>query len=91
MDNLEKCSICNEQLTDYGNKQLKDGVLCRNCVKLASEWLSDEDYKKRSVKDIKKHLKYREDNLKKLEAFKTSREVKGKYTLYIHDGGRKYL
>ena len=91
MDNLEKCSICNEQLTDFGNKTLKDGVLCRNCVKLASAWLSDEDYAKRSVEDIKKHLKYREDNLKKLETFKASREIKGKYSLYIDDNDKKFV
>lgn len=91
MDNLQKCSVCNETLTDYGNKQLKDGILCRNCVKLASSWLDDEDYAKRSVEDIKRHLKYREDNLKAIKGFKPTRTIEGKYSLYIDDDNKLFV
>lgn len=90
-DNVQKCSVCNEELTDYGNKTLKDGVLCRNCVKLASQWLEDDDYAKKSVKDIKKHLKNRELNLEKLKNFKQSRKVDGKYSLYIDDDNKQFV
>lgn len=90
-DNLQNCSVCGEILTDYGNKELKDGILCRNCVKLASEWLSDEDYKKRTVKDIKKHLRYREANLVNLDSFKVSRKTEGKYSLYIDDDNKLFV
>ena len=90
-DKVERCSVCNEELTNYGSKQLKDGILCRNCAKLASSWLEDDDYLLKSVKDMKKHLKYREDNLKKLEGFKPSREVDGKYSLYIDDDNKQFI
>ena len=43
----KKCSICGGNLNDFGSKDLKDGVVCRYCVKKASPWLSDEDYLKR--------------------------------------------
>ena len=91
MDNIQKCSMCNEILTAYGNKQLKDGVLCRNCVKLASSFLDDEDYKKRNVEDIKRHLKYREDNLKAIKSFKPNRIIEGKYSLYIDDDNKLFV
>lgn len=90
-NNQERCSICNEELTKFGNKTLKDGVLCRNCVKLASEWLSDDDYAKRSVEDMKKHLAYREENLKKLDGFVSSRKIEGKYSVYIDDENGNFL
>lgn len=90
-DNVERCSICGEELTKFGNKELKDGVLCRNCVKLASSWLSDEDYKNRTVEEMKRHLAYREENLKKLEGFAKDRCVEGKYSLYIDDGKKEFV
>lgn len=90
-NNDGKCSVCGKQLTDYGNKELLDGILCRDCVKLASPWLSDDDFKKRSVEDIKKHLKYREDNLERLKNFKDVRSVKGKYSLYIDDDNKMFV
>ena len=36
------CSVCEEPLTAFGSKELKDGILCRNCAKELSEWLTDE-------------------------------------------------
>lgn len=90
-NNLERCSVCNEELTKFGNKELKDGVLCRNCVKLASEWLTDEDYKNRTVEQIKKHLAYREENLKKLDGFNKSKVVEGKYSVYIDEDNKNFM
>jgi len=90
-DNVERCSICGEELTKFGNRQLKDGVMCRNCVKLASSWLSEEDYRNRTVEEMKKHLKYREENLEKLAKFKKDRCVEGKYSLYIDDEKKEFV
>ena len=67
----EKCSVCGKRLTKFGNRILKDGLLCRNCAKMASSWLSDDDYAQRSGEDMKRHLDYRRDNFKKLDNFKT--------------------
>lgn len=90
-DELGKCSVCGEDLTKFGNKELKDGILCRNCVKLASAWLTDEDYKEKTVEQMKKHLEYRKKNLEKLESFKKSRVIDGKYSLYIDDENGNFL
>ena len=87
----KKCSICNEKCTDYGNRYLRDGIVCRNCVKFASPWLSDDDYKRRDIEDFKEHLKYRELNKEKLESFEPENVVKGKYTLYLDKDNRQFV
>lgn len=91
MDNERLCSLCGEPLSRYGNKKIKDGALCRNCIKPASPWLSDSDYEKMSVEDFRKHLEYRNENLKKLDVFKTDKKVEGKYTLYLDETDKKFL
>ena len=85
------CSLCGERLTEFGNKKLKDGILCRNCVKLASSWLSDKDYESRTVEDIRKHMAYRQENQKKLEDFVTDKKVEGKYSLYIDEHASQFI
>ncbi len=90
MDNEKICSLCGEPLSRYGNKKIMDGVLCRNCIKPASPWLSDEAYLKLSLEDFKGHLAYREENKKELESFKDSKKVEGKYVLYLDEEGRKF-
>ena len=84
------CSICNKELSLFGSKQLKDGVICRDCVKLISEWFTDEQLARKSVKSIKNHLKHREENQKALELFNPNITVKGKYSLYIDTVNRKF-
>ena len=91
MDNERKCSLCGEPLSRYGNKTIKDGALCRNCIKPASPWLSDEDYGRMTLEDFRKHLVYREENLKKLETFREDKKVEGKYTLYLDEGNDQFL
>ena len=85
------CSLCGQQLSRYGNKMLKDGVLCRNCAKLASPWLSSEDYKKLSIEDMKKHMAYREANREKLEHFLSEKVVEGKYSLYLDETNGQFM
>ena len=81
MDN--KCSICGGLLTQFGSRNIKDGIVCRYCAKKASPWLTDEDYLSRDVKAFKKHLEYREKNQKKVDAFEPERTIEGKYSLYL--------
>ncbi|MBQ6477886.1 MAG: DUF4428 domain-containing protein [Erysipelotrichaceae bacterium] len=87
----EVCSLCGERLTEFGNKKLKDGILCRNCVKKASSWLEDKDYESRTVEDIHKHLQYRKANLEKLDGFTTDKKVEGKYSLYIDEHASQFI
>ena len=85
------CSLCGEKLTRYGNKLLKDGILCRNCAKLASPWLSSEDYKNLSIEDMKRHMAYREANKEKLEHFLSEKTVEGKYSLYLDETNGQFM
>ena len=87
----EECSICGKKLTQFGNKKLKDGILCRTCAKISSRWLSDEDYENRSVEDMQKHLQYRKANLEKLNSFKTDKSVEGKFNLLIDRNKKQFL
>ena len=87
----EKCSVCGEPLTKYGNKTLKDGTLCRNCVKIASPWLDDEDYATKSVSDMRKHLEYRKANEERLKNFKETKKVEGKYNLYLDNTNKQFV
>ena len=80
----KKCSICGGNLTEFGNRNIKNGIVCRYCVKKASPWLSDDDYLKRDVKAFIKHLKYREKNQAKVDAFEPERTISGKYSLYLN-------
>ena len=91
MDNEKICSLCGQPLSRYGNKKIKDGVLCRNCIKAASPWLSDEDYLNLSLEDYKKHLEYRVKNQEKLEGFKADKSVAGKYSLYLDETGKQFV
>lgn len=85
----EKCSLCGRKLTRYGNKTLKDGILCRVCAKVSSPWLSDEDFTERTVDDMKKHIEYRARNHAKLDSFVRSRVVEGKYSLNLDEENRQ--
>ena len=81
----EKCSVCGRQLTKSGNKILKDGYLCRTCAKMSSPWLSDEDFKEKTVEDMKRHLDYRRSNYEKLKDFVDSKVIEGKYSLHLDE------
>ena len=87
----ETCSVCGRRLTKYGNKQLKDGVLCRTCAIFSSPFLRDEDFAERTVEDMKKHLDYRRENAHRLESFKKGVTVEGRYTLCVDEENRNMI
>ena len=91
-DDLEEtCSVCGRHLTKYGNKKLKDGILCRTCAIFSSPFLRDEDFAEMTVEDVKKHLDYRRENAHKLENFKKSVTVEGRYDLYIDEENKNMV
>ncbi|MBQ6335265.1 MAG: DUF4428 domain-containing protein [Erysipelotrichaceae bacterium] len=90
MNDEKVCALCGKPLSRYGNKKIKDGTLCRNCIKPASPWLSDDDYLKMDLDAYRKHLEYRLENLKKLEDFKGEKSVEGKYSLYLDDANKLF-
>ena len=85
------CSVCGNRLTRYGSKVLKDGILCRHCARLASEWLENADFAERTVEQITEHLAYRQENRKRLAGFKGNKAVEGKYSMYIDEESRDFL
>ena len=85
------CCLCGEPLTQYGNKKISDGILCRDCIKAASPWLDDGDYEKMSLEDFKNHLVYREENKEKVKNFRCDKKVEGKYTLYLDEEKKEFL
>jgi len=91
MNNENTCCLCGEPLSRYGNRKIKDGTLCRNCIKPASAWLNDDDYEKMSLEDFRKHLEYRNENMKVLKAFNTEKKVEGKYSLYLDETKKEFV
>lgn len=87
----ESCSVCGNELTRYGSKALKDGILCRRCAKLCSGWLEKTDFAERSVEEIVEHLNYRRENQERVNDFKGNKVVDGKYSLFIDDENRTFL
>ncbi len=82
---VQTCSICQQPLTAFGSKKLADGILCRDCAKKLSEWLSDEDISNMKVSKIRKHLNYREKNQSNLQSFNPTKKYEAKYDLYIDE------
>ena len=85
------CAVCGRELTAYGSKALKDGMICRYCRKKLSEWLSDEILAEMTVEDIKAHLEYRDKNREALEAFTPEYLAGGKYKLYTDAADDAFL
>ena len=79
----QDCEICGKEVGMFGYKKLKDGEICKDCVKLLSPWF--EDRKESTVAQIKEQLVYREQNAKVLEGFTVSRTVGEAYKMYIEE------
>lgn len=61
------CAFCGDENRVFGNRKLKDGNMCTDCVAKLSPWFSDR--KESTVAEIGEQLKYREENAKALEDF----------------------
>lgn len=86
-----KCSFCNSKLTRYGNIKLTDGILCRKCSSLKSQWLTSDDCILMDTNKMKKHLDYRNDNQIKISQFKHTNKVDGKYKLFVDDINKLFV
>ncbi|MBQ1478168.1 MAG: DUF4428 domain-containing protein [Erysipelotrichaceae bacterium] len=88
-NNAEKlgliCSVCGKPYKPFGNRKLKDGILCRSCNRLISPWFTDEELLQKTSEDMKEHLLYREKNKELFNRFVTTREVDEKYSICIDD------
>ena len=85
------CSVCGRELTAYGSKKLKDGMLCRYCRKKVSEWFGDEILAEMTAEDIAAHIEYRNKNREALEDFAPVYAAGGKYKLYADAANDAFL
>lgn len=77
------CEICGKEVGMLGYKKLKDGEICKDCVKLLSPWF--EDRRESTVAEIKEQLAYRERNAKNLESFNVSRTIGESGKIHIEE------
>ena len=78
------CEICGKEVGLLGYKKLKDGEICKDCVKLLSPWF--EERRESTVEQIKAQLAYREQNAKEHENFTISRKIGDEeYYMYIEE------
>jgi len=77
------CEICGKEVGMLGYKKLKDGEICKDCVKLLSPWF--EDRRESTVAEIKEQLAYRERNAKDLENFSVSRTIGESGKIHIEE------
>ena len=84
------CCVCGKPFKPFGNRTLKDGILCRSCNKLISPWLTDEELLSLTAEDIKGHLERREKNKELFNHFVTTREVDDKYSVCVDDNDRLF-
>ena len=88
---VSECSLCHKQLTPYGSKLLKDGIICRDCAGECSPYLTDEEFKEMTVEDVARHLEYRRNNQERLKDMKLHKLVDGKYDLYSDENSQNFL
>lgn len=69
----KECSICGGEIGLLGNRKLEDGNLCKSCAAKLSPWFSDR--RQSTVSEIREQLVYREENLKKVSAFRITRTL----------------
>ena len=77
------CAICGEDIGLLGNRKLEDGNMCKKCTEKLSPWFQDR--RESTVSEIQAQLAYREENLRQLQNFKTSRVLGGDYKMYIEE------
>ena len=63
----QDCEICGKEVGMFGYKKLKDGEICKDCVKLLSPWFDDRRHS--TVDQIKRQLAAREENQRKLQSW----------------------
>ena len=63
----QDCEICGKEVGMFGYKKLKDGEICKDCVKLLSPWF--EERRESTVAQIKEQLAYRARNAEELKNF----------------------
>ena len=83
------CDVCGEKIGLLGNRKLADGNMCKDCLKLASPYLTGR--KNFSIDDMKEHLKYREENKRNLDNFNVTSTYGVNVKLHIDEAQGAWL
>lgn len=66
----KNCDICGNEIKLLGNRKLEDGNMCKTCANKLSPWFDERRHS--TIAQINEQLKYREENLEKVKAFRTT-------------------
>ena len=79
----QDCEICGKEVGPLGYKKLKDGEICKDCVKLLSPWF--EDRKESTVAQIKAQIAYRAQNAEELKSFNPTKVYGDFEYMYVEE------
>lgn len=83
------CDICGEKIKFLGTKKLEDGIMCKDCTKKLSPWMSDRRHT--LLGDIRAHLAYREENLLRYDAFQCTRSFGKDTKIFLNDNDGTFI
>lgn len=86
----QDCIICHNPLSLYGSVSIKNGVMCRDCVKKISPFLSEKALAEMNLEEVQQHLDYRRNNQEMLSKKKMEKLIEGAYSLFV-DENREFL
>ena len=79
----QDCEICGKEVGMFGYKKLKDGEICKDCVKLLSPWF--EDRRASTVAQIKEQIAYRARNAEELKNFHPTKTFGDSYYMFVEE------
>ena len=84
------CAICGGEIGLLGNRKLEDGNCCKNCASKLSPWFDERRHS--TVEQIKEQLAYREENLKAVENFHTTRTIAcDRWNVLLDEDAKKFI
>ena len=84
------CAICGGEIGLLGNRKLEDGNCCKSCASKLSPWFDERRHS--TVEQIKEQLAYREENLKAVENFHTTRTIAcDRWNVLLDEDARKFI
>ena len=83
------CDVCGQKIGLLGNRKLEDGNLCKDCANKLSRWFDDR--RNSTVDQIKAQLAYREENARKVEAFRATRTFGRSTKVLLDEDKRQFM
>ncbi len=84
------CDICGEEIGLLGNRKLEDGNCCKACAAKLSPWFDERRHS--TVESIREQIEYREENLRQLESFHTTRTISSdRFSILLDEDQQKFV